>query len=472
MNRSRRYFLRTAGAVTLGFAGFRSLAAQHANALPSEADIPYGFGDLIPDPNGLIDLPKGFAYTEFSRGGEIMDDKLFVPFGHDGMAAFPGPNRKTILVRNHELNTDHMDYGPYGPELKYLSRVTTNHFYDFGKGQIPGVGGTTTLVYDTEKQELESHFLSLTGTFRNCAGGPTPWNSWVTCEETTLLAGQVLEKDHGYNFEVPATPKPKLADPTPLKAMGRFRHEAIAVDPNSGAVYQTEDVGDSCIYRYLPNQPGALAEGGKLQALGVRDRKGLDTRNHLETETENRPNPTVPVGETLEVVWIDLDEVESPHDDLRHRAVEKGAAIFARGEGMWYGNDAVYFACTTGGAAELGQVWKYIPSPSEGTVEENQSPGRLELFIEPNDGNLVKKSDNLTVSPWGDLVLCEDGDGINTLVGVTPKGKIYKFGRARTDTEFAGATFSPDGSTFFVNLQNMGVTLAITGPWGERIASS
>ncbi|MCB9769705.1 MAG: DUF839 domain-containing protein [Candidatus Omnitrophica bacterium] len=475
MNQSRRYFLQTAGAVTLGFAGFRQLSQTFANNLPKAEDIPFGYGDLVRDPNGLIDLPKGFSYTAFSKTGERMSDGLLVPGKHDGMAAFPGPKGKTILVRNHELEPTDDAISPYGVDLKYLVRVTTNHFYDYGRGKVPGLGGTTTLVYDTKKGMLDTHFLSLAGTHRNCAGGPTPWNSWVTCEETTLMKTGMVDKDHGYNFEVPATSKPSFADPVPLIGMGRFRHEAIAVDPNSGAVYETEDVEDGCVYRYLPDTPGELAKGGKLQALGIRDRKSFDTRNFPAAEGQSPPNESLPIGETLETVWIDLDEVESPKDDLRLRAYEKGAARFARGEGMWYGNDAVYFACTSGGQKKLGQIFRYVPSPVEGTPEEENQPGKLELFIEPNDGKLVTNCDNLTVSPWGDLIVCEDGADdayTNSLVGVTPKGEVYRFGQGHAAVELAGCTFSPDGSTLFFNVQERGWTMAVTGPWQERAKPS
>ena len=133
---------------------------------------------------------------------------------------------------------------------------------------------------------------------------------------------------------------------------------------------------------------------------------------------------------------------------------------------MWYGRGAVYFVCTSGGRAKKGQIWRYLPSPHEGTPEEARDPGTLELFVEPNDGGLIDNADNLTVAPWGDLILCEDGGGEQFVVGVTPRGGIYKFGRnAQSDSEFAGATFSPDGSTLFVNIQSPGLTLAITGPW-------
>ncbi len=454
---SRRHFLKTSGAVALGFAGLRTLLGCTTEApLPP---IPQGFGPLLPDPDKILDLPEGFAYRIISRAGEAMRDGFVVPGLPDGMATFPGPDGTTLLVRNHEVNADATaSLGPFGADNRLLARLGAEALYDAGKNGQPCLGGTTTLVYDTRAQRLVGQHLSLAGTLRNCAGGPTPWNTWITCEETVQRADDRCERDHGYAFEVPASAAPGLAAPVPLRAMGRFNHEAVAVDPASGIVYETEDAGDGLLYRFLPAVPGRLAEGGRLQALAVRDQPGLDTRNW--------DAPTVAPGTALAVGWIDLDEVEAPENDLRLRGFDRGAARFARGEGMWYGNDAVYFACTNGGRNRKGQIWRYVPGPAEGTPQEAAAPGRLELFIEPNDGALVDNADNLTVAPWGDLVLCEDGSGEQFLVGVTPQGILYPFARnAVSNSEFAGATFSPDGTTLFVNIQGNGLTLAVTGPW-------
>jgi hypothetical protein len=342
--------------------------------------------------------------------------------------------------------------------------VPREKIYDAGKGKKPGLGGTTTLVYNTKEQRLEKHFLSLAGTYRNCAGGVTPWNSWVTCEEDTSRpneGGQFpddeMEKEHGYNFEVPASAKMVLADPVPLKAMGRFRHEAVAVEPRSGVVYQTEDRGDGLFYRFIPATPGRLAAGGRLQALKLKDLPRADTRNWKEQMI--RP------GQSLPAEWVDIAGVESLDDDLRYQGYfERGAARFARGEGCWYGQDGVYFACTNGGTKRKGQIWRYTPSPREGAAGEQDQPGRLELFIEPNDGKLVENADNITIAPWGDLIVTEDGVSPHFVVGVTPEGKFYKLAKTSLG-ELAGACFSPDGTTLFINIQTPGLTVAITGPW-------
>jgi secreted PhoX family phosphatase len=473
MPASRREFLRSSAAFAAGFAGLR-MVIHPSLARAGVAQGAIGFGELVADPKGLLDLPAGFSYRVVSRTGDVMDDGLLVSASPDGMATFAGPDGLTILVRNHETKPG--DAGPFGTNYERLDKSLLNRFYDDGAGRTPGVGGTSTVVYDTKNQRVVRQFQSLAGTERNCAGGPTPWGSWVTCEETMDKPGFLLDaadtftvaKEHGYCFEVPATADIQLADPTPLVAMGRMRHEAIAVDPRSGAVYETEDIDESGIYRFLPDQPGKdglpgkLIAGGKLQALKVRGSNALDTRNWESHE--------VSVGDRFEVEWVDLDHPESPDDDLRKRAFAKGAARFARGEGMWYVGDdtsgSIYFACTSGGVKRLGQIWKYTPSTVEGQPGESSEPGVLELFLEPNDSRLIQNADNLTVAPWGDLVVCEDRqEDVVRLVGVTPAGECYTLAHNHVKGEFAGVTFSPDGSTLFVNLQTAGMTLAITGPW-------
>jgi uncharacterized protein len=463
---SRREFLRTAGLYGAGFVGLRALVNQPLAAALEAAAHP-GFGPLVDDRRGMLRLPRGFRYTVFSRTGEEMADGLLVPAMHDGMAAFAGPNGRTVLVRNHEMESDWAARGsPYGPDRERLKRVDRSKIYDYGEGVQPSMGGTTTLVFDTRTQKLERHFLSLAGTERNCAGGPTPWGTWITCEEANEVPEARAEKLHGYNFEVPPSTSPGLIDPLPLKAMGRFRHEAVAVDPRSGCVYQTEDLGDGLLYRFIPNEPGRLAAGGRLQALKLRSSGKGDTRNW-------QGSPSFPVGEPQPVEWIDLEEIDSPNNDLRRRGAAAGAAVFARGEGAWWGNDSAYFAMTNGGRMTFGQVFRYRPSPYEATAREADAPGTLELFAEPNDTELLSNCDNLTVAPWGDLVICEDSSGFCRVIGVTPRGEFYTIAQyGVSGRELAGACFAPDGSTLFVNVQTPGFTLAITGPWPRARGAS
>jgi len=462
MSQSRRTFLKQAGAISLGFSGLHLImqtATGFSNAFSSSEG--YGFGPLKRDPNGIFDLPEGFSYQIISRYGDRMDDGFRLPHVPDGMAAFLGEDGLTVVVRNHEVNADApYEEGPFWEELSLIEdmAIDPSDIYDTGRGK-PALGGTTNIVYDTKNQKVVRQFLSLAGTIRNCAGGPTPWNTWITCEETVQKADSHFEVDHGYVFEVPATTKPGLHRAMPINDMGRFNHEAVAVDPKSGVIYLTEDRSDGLLYRFIPNTPGELLKGGLLQALVIKNNPSMDTRNWEEKRTVELNTP-------FDVEWIDMENVMAPDDDLRHRGFENGAAKFARGEGMWYGNGVVFFACTNGGSAKKGQIWKYTPSEDEATSAEQNNPGKLELFVEPNDATVIENADNLTVSPWGDLIVCEDGDGDQYLVGVTPEGSLYKFGRnALNGSELAGATFSPDGSTLFFNIQKAGLTLAVTGPW-------
>ncbi|GAB5562609.1 MAG: PhoX family phosphatase [Synoicihabitans sp.] len=452
--------MRSATTCSAAFLGLRTLVNNPLAAAMADAPSGVGFGPIQSAGGATVQLPAGFSFTTFSHAGEEMDDGLLVPGMHDGMAAFAGPDGKTLLVRNHENESAWMHHSPFGPGNERLGRVDATKIYDRGGMTHPGIGGTSTLVFDTRTQKLEKHFLSLLGTQRNCAGGPTPWGTWITCEEVNAVRESTEEQWHGYNFEVMPSTEPGLVEPIPLRDMGRFRHEAVAVDPNSGAVYETEDLGDGLFYRFLPHEPGKLAKGGRLQALAI--------KGQLQADTRNWPTlPKFPIGEPVEVEWIDLENPDSPTLDLRYRGRAKGAAVFARGEGAWWGEGEGYFAMTNGGANTFGQIFRYVPSPYEGTARESEQPGTLELFVEPNDTELIRNCDNLTIAPWGDLVVCEDTKGVNRMMGITPAGEFYPIAVVGGDSqsEWAGACFSPDGTTLFANIQKLGMTVAITGPW-------
>lgn len=467
MSVSRRDFLVRSAAITTAFASLEHFAGSRSlgSVLHDRGLRPDGYGDLVADRSGILDLPSGFRYQIVSRVGDRMDDGFFVPGQPDGMATFPGESGRVILVRNHEINDNVVLGSAFGESNELFVKVPEDRMYDRGHSTKPCLGGTTTVVYNTRTQRVEKEFLSLAGTVNNCAGGRTPWGSWLTCEETTQKREAHFECDHGYVFEVPASAT-GLIKPVPLKAMGRFRHEACGVNPETSIVYLTEDVDDGLLYRFIPNRRQDLSGGGRLQAMVALDARSLDSRNW------DKPGG-VPVGTKLRIGWVDISNVESPADDLRKQGFALGAIKFARAEGAWFGDRTLYFACTTGGSAKLGQIWRYVPPPAdiEGTPQEARSPGMLDLFVEPNDTGAMANADNITTATWGDLIVCEDiveqtAGRKQHLLGITPLGNVYKLARnMQNRSEFAGCVFSPDGSTLFVNIQGSGLTLAITGPW-------
>lgn len=453
----RRSFLRgttaaaAAGGVLWGLEGLVTRggnAAAHAassSRVPRDAAAaPGGYGRLQPTPSMdtgevVLALPPGFRYTVFGKTDSIMKDGVKTPGLHDGMAAFAAPGGKVRLVRNHEVRGD--------PSAAVVGGSAA---FDTFAG-----GGTTTLIVDPRTRLLEQDFVSLSGTLANCAGGPTPWGTWITCEETVEGTKKGFGKEHGYCFEVTTTKPGQHSTPVPLTAMGRFVHEAIAVDPATGIVYLTEDRKTSGFFRFLPKKPGKLAEGGRLQMLCIKDAPGFDTRTKQT------------VGKPLSVTWVPIDDPDPRNaeaDDLAvyKEGVSKGAATFARLEGCWYGSGNIFLDATNGGDKSLGQIWRYEPMGAD--------EGRLILLFESPDAAVLAMPDNLCVSPRGGLVLCEDSEEPSQFVrGLTPGGEIFDFARnmvaGNEDSEFAGATFSPDGQTLFLNVQTPGLTCAIWGPW-------
>jgi secreted PhoX family phosphatase len=463
MSMDRRSFLALA-ATSAAFGGLSRAVAQPAVGYRNEI---VGYGDLRPDPARLFDLPEGFSYQVVSRAGEQMDDGFLTPGKLDGMACFPDLDHadRVILVRNHEQQPSDPDISVYGRDGALAGRTPAGLSYDRNRSGRPMDGGTTSVVWDLRQQRVVSQHLSLTGTAVNCAGGRTPRRTWLSCEESELRAGEAGDKDHGWVFEVPADLR-GLADPTPIKDMGRFKHEATATDPRTGIVYLTEDFGpnEGLFYRYLPHDPDRLLAGGRLQALGFAG--GGDPRNHVDRFWAQ--------GERRNVVWIDLEGVDSRNNDLRHRGEARGAAMFARGEGVYFGDGELFFTCTSGGPNRYGQIMRYRPSRFEGQAGERDEPGEIQLFVETGDKAVMEMCDNLAVAPNGHLFVCEDKKvGFNMLKAVTPHGQVYTVGRnpqapgEDSNTELAGVCFSPDGSTCFVNLYLPGTTIAITGPWSS-----
>jgi secreted PhoX family phosphatase len=419
-------------------------AASPAHARGRRQLVP-GYGPLLADPAGLVDLPKGFQYRVFSRTGELLTSGGVVPSSHDGMAAFETGRGRTWLVRNHEVEPEDVEEDGATP-VPLISGAT----YD-----PEGTGGTSTLLVDRERRLLQHH-ISLAGTANNCAGGPTPWGTWLTCEEIDTF----LSKPHGYVFEV----DPKHGgNPEPIKAMGRFEHEAVAIDP-WGRAYLSEDADSpfGCFYRYTPKKPlggrGSLHAGGKLAAMAL---DGVD----VDLSIVQEPGTILPVR-WLEVPNVDPGEGEAT---VREQVLSLGATPIQKAEGVWTDADgSLWFVSSYGGGpdaedeedrsvkAHSGQIFKYDPKKRT-----------LELVVLFETGSPFDGPDNITAGPHGFAVACTDGEDDQWLVGIDDEGRTFPLAlNAMDDSEFAGATFSPDGETLFVNIQaEPALTLAIWGPW-------
>ncbi len=404
----------------------------------------------------LIHLPEGFRYVTFGWTGEKMSDGQPTPHAHDGMGVVSETDGIVTLVRNHEISSD-------GEPLKIKD----------GQPFDPmAQGGCTTLRFDTAKGKWLDSRVALSGTSRNCAGGVTPWGTWLTAEETVLGPDSVdhynddakrqFQKEHGWVFDVGPEGVKK---PVPLKGLGRFVHEAIAIDRESGIVYLTEDRGTAGFYRFVPRKKGDLSQG-KLQiaeVVGHRDLRGhvksmseFDVRWHTIVNPERANTPGLEKPDELGVF---------------KQGFKLGGSAFARLEGCWAGDGLIWFDATSGGDAKAGQIWKYRPN-SEKLTMVFESPGK----------DTLNMPDNLCVNPHGGLVLCEDGDyGVNKRAQrihlLSQDGKLMPLalndvelkGVNFRNKEWAGATFSPDGKWLFANIQTPGITFAITGPWNDLI---
>lgn len=501
---TRRQLLKGSAAMmamgTIGsLGGLYARQAHGGNAPMRDAPIASAYGDLAPVADSstglpLLLLPPGFRYSSFGWSGDRMDDGNPSPSNHDGMAVMQrgrasprhgrgnGRGPELVLIRNHERGAT-------------STPILAPGVYDTGTvnaaGQRAG-GGTTTLRY--RAGEWTHAEASLGGTLVNCAGGPTPWGTWLTCEEIKTNAISSAGRRHGYVFEV--DPDSARTSGRPLVGMGRFSHEAVAIDPRTGYVYLTEDDRNkSGLYRFIPNdrqgRNGSLENGGRLQAARAVGRANADLT-------------VASIGQRFQLTWVDvpdpdLDSIVAPAgfpdvaagDTLSGpfaQAWSEGALRMSRGEGIWYAHGKLFIVDTATGVDAQGRkgrgngaVW----------VLDLATQTLSALFVSGNQ-LAANNPDNVTVSPRGGVVLCEDGGESPDrygpgarLLGLTRDGESFYLAKnnialtasqianagkqvAEGDfrgSEFGGACWSPDGRTLFVNAQAPGITFAIEGPW-------
>ncbi|KUF13798.1 alkaline phosphatase PhoX [Streptomyces silvensis] len=425
-----------------------------------------GYGPLLPDPEGLLALPAGFSYRVVTHSGKTkLETGEFTPSHHDGTAAFEGHRGVTLLVNNHEIG------GPR-TRAKYPVPLAEGLVYD------PAAAGGCTVVEVRRGGEI-AEWVGIAGTATNCAGGSTPWGTWLTCEETEDRAGQNgMTKDHGYVFEVDPYDRRANRDPKPLKALGRYAHEAVVVDPKRGHLYLTEDASgpNGLLYRWTP--PHGFRHGrGRLRALAddagvLKALKCYDSGGRYVDDLARAKK----IGTVYGVDWVEVEDRDARTVPVRKQFGPGDVTRARKLEGMWWGDGGTYivssYARDESPEQHDGQVWFYHPGRRTLTLKVllgvNQDPDKDGAFDGP---------DNITVSPYGGLVVAEDGDGVQHLFGATERGRTYPIARNELNagtpekpsySEFTGVTFSPDGRTLFANIQTPGIMLAIRGPWRRQ----
>ncbi|MEV8630951.1 alkaline phosphatase PhoX [Streptosporangium sp. NPDC051023] len=460
---SRRDLLRSGAAGGLGIAIVGSIEAIAGPAVAQTAQAGLGaagYGPVVADPAGLLALPRGFSYKIVAQAGKtLLESGEPTPSDADGTGFFQGHGGLSVLVNNHEIGGGE----PYSvPALPGLT-------YD------PGAhGGTTNIEVDRRGNRVRE-YVSVAGTHNNCAGGITPWDTWLTCEETEQRAGGAFQKDHGYVFEVDPFDRDANLNPVPLKFLGRFSHEAVAVDPHTSTIYETEDAnGPHGLYfrwtppRHFRGRKGELkalalgqngATAGTLEAMSCF--KG--TKHIADLSEATQP------GTRYRVQWVAVPDRDAATVSVRKQFTDDQVTRARKLEGAWWGDGGAYFvssyARTSDGSVNEhdGQVWFYDPKSETITLKTI-----FGVNPDPTQDTNYDGPDNITVSPYGGVILAEDGEGLSHLVGVTKRGQVYPLARNElNDSEFTGPTFSADGRILFANIQTPGYVFAITGPWGR-----
>jgi secreted PhoX family phosphatase len=372
---NRRRFL----AGTLGGAAYFALGGPLARA----ATGPYG-ALRTADARG-IRLPRGFTSRIVARSGSKVGPSSYVWHRYpDGGACFPAGTDGWVYVSNSE---------------------------------VMGSGGAGAIRF-TSTGAVKKGYRILSGTSRNCAGGPTPWGTWLSCEE--FSSGRVWECD----------PLGWPADAVVRPALGRFEHEAAAVDPVGHAVYLTEDNADGRLYRFRPDAWPSLS-AGVLEAATVTD--GI-------------------------VTWSTVPDPSASTIPTRQQVPD--STPFSHGEGAWYADGTVWF--TTKGD---NRVWAL-------DVASDPQQLRIVYDLATAPDPVLSGVDNVVSSQSGDLFVAEDGGNLE-LILIEPGGAASVFLRVvgQAGSELTGPAFSPNGKRLYFSSQRgptgsgTGVTYEVKGPF-------
>ncbi|MGY0055637.1 alkaline phosphatase PhoX [Streptomyces sp. LZ34] len=382
----RRTFLRGAVIGTSAAAFGGTLMRGAAYAAPAQnGPSPYGAPGAA-DANG-IQLPNGFTSRVIARSGKVVSGTSYTWHNApDGGACF-ADGTGWIYVSNSEV----------------------------------GTGGGAGAVKFNSSGTITGAYRILSNTRNNCAGGATPWRTWLSCEEVSR--GYVYETDPwGVNAA------------TRRSAMGQFKHEAAAADPVRKVIYLTEDEPDGCLYRFAPTTWGDLSSG-TLQVLVA----GTGTSGSFS--------------------WANVPDPDGSPTYTRDQV--SGAKIFNGGEGCHYAGDTVWF--TTKGD---NRVWQLNLTSSTYELAYDDS------LVSPGSAPLTGV-DNITGSSFGDLFVAEDGGNMEICI-ITPDDIVAPFLRinGQSGSEITGPAFSPDGTRLYFSSQrgtsgssSDGITYEVTGPF-------
>lgn len=381
----RRSFLRGAVVGTSAAAFGFTLWQGAASAAPAQPG-PGPYGALGPaDANG-IQLPAGFTSRVVARSGQRVGSTSYTWHNAPDGGACYNDGTGWIYVSNSEINPS---------------------------------GGASAVRFSSTGA-ITGAYRILSNTRQNCAGGKTPWNTWLSCEEVSL--GYVYETDP---YGVKAAVR--------RDAMGRFKHEAAAADPVRRAVYLTEDESNGCLYRFVPTTWGDLSSG-RLQVLVA----GTATSGSFS--------------------WADVPDPDGSPTYTRSQV--SGAKRFNGGEGCHYADDKVWF--TTKGDNRLWQL-NLLTNTYELAYDDSLVSGTAPLT----------GVDNVTGTASGDLFVAEDGGNMEICV-ITPDDVVAPFLRVggQSSSEICGPAFSPDGSRLYFSSQrgtsgssSGGITYEVTGPF-------